>query len=64
MYMLREDVNVSINQTKASKIIGISQVSLSKIFTRKNPCRKNTAYCITKYISEEAEIENFFIRVK
>lgn len=64
MYIFKKDVNVKINQTKASKIIGLAQPTLSRIFNRVVACRKVTAYCITKYIDENAEIEDFFERVK
>lgn len=64
MYILREDVGVKINQTIASEIIGLSQPTLSNILNRKVACRKVTAYCITKYIDDEAQIEDYFEKVK
>ena len=60
MYMFKENVNYTINQTIASKVIGITQPTLSNILTRKVACRKVTAYCITKYLDENAEIEDYF----
>ena len=64
MYMLKENVNVRINQTIASEVIGITQPTLSNIFNRKVACRKVVAYCITKYMSENAKIEDYFEKVR
>lgn len=63
MYQFK-DIKVKINQTIASEVIGITQPNLSKILNGKVACRKVTAYCITKYIDENAEIEDYFIRIK
>lgn len=64
MYIFKEGVNAKINQTKAGEIIGLTQPTLSNILNRKVACRKVVAYCITKYINEDAEIEDYFERVK
>lgn len=64
MYILKNDLDLKINQTIASKIIGITQPTLSNILNRKVSCRKVVAYCITKYINENAEIEEYFERVE
>lgn len=64
VYVYKDGLNYKINQTKASEIIGITQPTLSNIFNRKVACRKVVAYCITKYINENANIEDFFERVK
>ena len=64
MYRFRDDVNYTINQTIASQIIGITQPTLSNIFNRKVLCRKVVAFCITKYLDENAKIEDYFIREK
>lgn len=63
MYILKENVDVKINQTIASGVIGLSQPTLSNILNRKVACRKVTAFCIVKYIDENAEIEDYFERV-
>lgn len=60
MYILKEGVDVKINQTIAGKVIGLTQPTLSNILNRKVACRKVVAYCITKYIDENAEIEDYF----
>lgn len=64
MYILKNDLDLKINQTIASKIIGITQPTLSNILNRKVSCRKVVAYCITKYFDDEAEIEDYFERVE
>jgi hypothetical protein len=64
MYVFKEGVNIKVNQTKAGEIIGLTQPTLSNILNRKVACRKVVAYCITKYINENAEIEDYFERVK
>ena len=64
MYILKNDLDLKINQTIASKIIGITQPTLSNILNRKVSCRKVVAYCITKYINKNAEIEEYFERVE
>ena len=63
MYKFKEGLNIKFNQKKASEIIGLTEASLSNILNRKVTCRKVTAYCITKYINENAEIENYFDKV-
>lgn len=60
MYIFKENLDVKINQTIASEIIGITQPCLSKILNRKVACRKVVAFSITKYIDENAEIEDYF----
>ena len=60
MYRFRKDVYYKINQTKASKIIGITQPTLSNILNRKVACRKVVAFCIAKYLDSNAEINDYF----
>lgn len=62
MYIFKEDANVKINQTIASEVIGLAQPTLSNILNRKVYCRKVVAYCIAKYIDENAEIEDYFVK--
>ena len=60
MYIFKADNDVKMNQTIASEVIGLSQPTLSNILNRKVACRKVVAFCITKYINENAEIEDYF----
>lgn len=64
MYIFKGDTSVIRNQTIASDVIGITQPTLSNILNKKVECRKVTAYSITKYINENAEIEDYFEKVK
>ena len=62
MYLFKTEISVKINQTIASKVIGITQPTLSNILNGKVACRKVVAFCITKYLDENAEIEDYFIK--
>ena len=53
-----------MNQTIASEVIGIAQPTLSNILNRKVACRKVVAFSIVKYLDDEAEIEDYFEKVK
>ena len=64
MYIFKQDIDYKINQTIASEVIGITQPCLSNILNGKVACRKVVAYCITKYLNEDAEIDEYFERVK
>ena len=60
MYIFKENNDVKINQTIASEVIGLAQPTLSNILNRKVACRKVVAFCIAKYIDENAEIDDYF----
>lgn len=60
MYFFKGDPKIILNQVAASKTIGLAQPTLSKILNRKVACRKVVAFCIAKYISDDAEILDFF----
>ena len=51
-------------QKEASKIIGVTPQWLSNICGQKVKIRKLLAYCITKYIDSNAEIEDYFVRAE
>ena len=63
MYIFKTEIPVKINQTIASKVIGLAQPTLSNILNGKVACRKVVAFCIAKYLDENAEIEDYFERV-
>ena len=48
----------------ASEIIGVSREHLTQILNGKSLCTKYLAFAITKYLDEDAEIEDFFEREK
>lgn len=60
MYMFKNGIEIDINKSQASKKIGISRVYLSNILNSKTCCTKTTAYCITKFLNSNAEIEYYF----
>lgn len=63
MYFLKDNVDTShINKTKACVEIGITRPYLSFILNKKMGCHKTTAFCITKYLDKNAEIDDFFER--
>jgi DNA-binding XRE family transcriptional regulator len=64
MYILKENIELKINQTTAYEVIGLSQPTLSNILNRKVACRKVVAFSIVKYIHKEAEIEDYFIKIE
>lgn len=67
MYLFKEELKEEI--TKKFKIkyiadkVGISTVYLSNIFNSKVAIKKAIAYCITKMLDNNKEIDDFFIRV-
>lgn len=62
MYEIRKDVDIVINKTLASETVGVSREYLTQVLNGKQTCSKLLAYCITKYLSEDAEILDYFIR--
>lgn len=64
MYILKENIEVKMNQTIASEVIGLAQPTLSNILNRKVACRKVVAFSIVKYLDDEAEIEDYFEKIK
>ena len=65
MYTFRQDVNIDFRDRKlASEQIGVNYNTLGMIMRGKLSCSKTLAYCITKFLFEEAEIDDFFERVR
>ena len=62
MYRIKEEFTIKVNKTAASEIIGISRPYLTDILNGKQKCSKIVAYCITKFINPEWEIEELFNR--
>lgn len=66
MYSFRlERKNEIINKYKISYIaeeVGISLTYLSNILNGKTDCKKVVAYCITKMVDSEKEVDYFFIK--
>ena len=62
MYIFKTEMPVKINQSKACEIIGLAQPTLSNILNGKVACRNVVAFCITKYLDENAKIADYFIK--
>ena len=66
MYLFKKELKEGI--TKKIKIsyladnTGVSRVYLSNIINSKVAVKKAIAYCITKLIDKDAEIEDYFTR--
>ena len=57
--------NITIRcQKEAGKVIGVTPQWLCRVCARKTTVRKLMAYCITKYIDENAEINDYFKLVR
>lgn len=61
MYRFRNDIVININKSKASEEIGIDRSYMSMILNKRRNCSKLVAYCITKYLDQEAEIKDYFV---
>ena len=64
MYIWKYDNLCIKNQIQAGKEIGLTRQYLCRICAKKTHVKKTIAYCITKYINEDAEIEDFFIKIE
>jgi len=62
MYILIKDIKIK-NKGEAARRIGINISTLSRILHKKQKCSKMTAYCITKYINKNAEMNTYFKRI-
>lgn len=64
MFKIKQEVAERIKRKykiiNIAEEVGISISYLSLILTGKRTCPKKTAYCITKWLDEEAEIDKFF----
>ena len=67
MYYFKEIENFSqifknrnITQKEAAEEIGIAEETFSRILNQKTKCTKVTAFAITKFFDENAEIEDYF----
>ena len=63
MYTFK-DKNVAkmFNKTKMAKVIGLNPDTLRRVINGKQECSKLVAYCITKFLNYETEIEDYFIK--
>lgn len=65
MYEIKEKgLLEEYNKIKVAEKIGLHPDTLRKVLNKKQQCSKLVAYCITKFIDNNAEIEDYFERVK
>ena len=57
-----KEVAKTYNKTQMAKVVGLNADTLRRIINGKQECSKLVAYCITKFLNSEAEIEDYFIR--
>ncbi len=64
MYYFKKDIVNIFNQSAIAREVGLAIETINRIFNRKQGCSKTTAYCIVKIINENAEIEDYFEKIK
>ena len=62
MYLAKKEKFEKIKQRDVAERVGISECTLSRIINNKQLTKKATAYCITKAIDNDAEIDDYFIK--
>ena len=60
----REEVLQKYKMTYLCKQVGFTNGYFSLILNGKKTCPKRTAYCIAKYFNNDAEIEDYFDKLK
>jgi DNA-binding XRE family transcriptional regulator len=65
MYKFKDKTIASMyNKEQMAKVIGLNADTLRRVINGKQECSKLVAYCITKFLNSEFEIEEYFERVK
>lgn len=68
MYILKSEfaseIKAKYKARNIAKVVGITEGYLSQILQSGKTCSKKTAYAIAKYLNEEAEIQDYFDRLK
>ena len=63
MYIFKNKEAVKMfNKTQMAKIVGLNADTLRRVINGKQECSKLVAYCVTKFLNYEAEIEDYFIK--
>ena len=57
-----KEVAKAYNKEQMAKVIGLNPDTLRRVINGKQECSKLVAYCITKFLNYEAEIEDYFIK--
>ena len=58
-----KEVAKTYNKEQMANVIGLSPDTVRRVINGKQKCSKLVAYCITKFLNSEAEIEEYFERV-
>ena len=58
-----KEVAKTYNKEQMANVIGLSPDTVRRVINGKQVCTKLVAYCITKFLNSEAEIEDYFERV-
>ena len=58
-----KEVAKTYNKEQMAKVIGLNPDTLRRVINGKQECSKLVAYCVTKFLNYEAEIEDYFERV-
>ena len=64
MYIAKKEKFGVVNQSAIARIVGIEVETMNRIVNGKQTTKKETAYCIVKAIHEDAEIEEYFEKIK
>lgn len=63
MYHFKDKSVMSIyNKSKVAEYIGITAPTLIRIVNGKQNCSKLVAHCITKFLNQNAEIDDYFVK--
>ena len=57
-----KEVTKTYNKEQMAKVIGLNPDTLRRVINGKQECSKLVAYCITKFLDDEAKIEDYFIK--
>lgn len=65
MYKFKNKTLASMyNKEQMAKIIGLNADTIRRVINGKQQCSKLVAYCITKFLNSDSEIEDYFIKEK
>ena len=57
-----KEVMKMYNKSKVAEFVGLAPTTLIRIVNGTQDCSKLVAYCITKFLNPDAEIEDYFVR--
>ena len=64
MYIFKkETLDKNVVKNELAREVGIARETSNRILNGKQACSKAMAYCITKYLDNNKEINNFFVKV-